>query len=312
MTDLPDVHIGEAHPAAHNAERSAINALQDAVDDLSSLPAGGSTGQYLKKNSGTDGDAGWATLASGLLVPAGGSSGYVLKKASGTDGDTHWVAPGIPVPTGGSGAQVLRKASATDGDLEWATLTDSWRGLWTTDELLFADDMSSFNDDIWDLSNTGANIIDTSGNPDYAKCLYMHSGSNGDVSATLHLGLIDALAGKTLTQIKFWNCSQSLFSTPGYTFTDGANLRLSTNLTTITSWTEETETVGGINDEVWLFHAPGGGVYGELLLTGIRVYGVSAPYMLGQYVVYSGHIYESALDNNNSTPGDDGNWVLVL
>jgi hypothetical protein len=38
MPDLVDVHVGEPHTAAHNEERHAINALQDAIADIPPVP----------------------------------------------------------------------------------------------------------------------------------------------------------------------------------------------------------------------------------------------------------------------------------
>lgn len=56
------------------------------------LPAGGSSGQVLRKNSATDFDATWSATS---LVPAGGSSGQVLQKNSGTDFDAVWSGSGF-------------------------------------------------------------------------------------------------------------------------------------------------------------------------------------------------------------------------
>jgi hypothetical protein len=60
-------------------------------------------------------------LAAGIAVPTGGTSGQVLKKNSGTDGDYAWGAAPAALPTGGTTGQILRKNSATDGDAGWAT-----------------------------------------------------------------------------------------------------------------------------------------------------------------------------------------------
>jgi hypothetical protein len=51
------------------------------------LPAGGTTGQVLRKNSATDGDVAWGTVRE---VPVGGSAGQLLKKTTSADGDTSW------------------------------------------------------------------------------------------------------------------------------------------------------------------------------------------------------------------------------
>jgi hypothetical protein len=57
--------------------------------DDNALPSGGTTGQTIIKNSGTDGDAGWSTKH---FVPPGGLTNQVLKKNSATDGDASWQA----------------------------------------------------------------------------------------------------------------------------------------------------------------------------------------------------------------------------
>lgn len=54
----------------------------------SGVPAGGTTGQVLKKNSNTDGDASWAADST---IPNGGTAGQVLKKNSSTNGDASWL-----------------------------------------------------------------------------------------------------------------------------------------------------------------------------------------------------------------------------
>lgn len=84
----------------------------------SGLPIGGTTGQTLIKNSGTDGDASWATK---LFVPVGGSTGQILKKDSSTDGATSWRNAPLEPPTGGTTGQMLIKASGVDGDFTWTT-----------------------------------------------------------------------------------------------------------------------------------------------------------------------------------------------
>lgn len=56
-------------------------------------------------------------------VPTGGTLGQVLTKDSGTDYDTSWQDVEAGVPNGGTAGQVLRKLSAVDGATEWDTLT---------------------------------------------------------------------------------------------------------------------------------------------------------------------------------------------
>ena len=46
-------------------------------------------------------------------------------------------------------------------------------------------------------------------------------------------------------------------------------------------------------------------------LAKMEVYGTASPYMSGQYVAYLGQLWRSAVNNNGSVPGADGNWVAV-
>lgn len=67
-----------------------------------SLPAGGTTGQGLRKNSTTDGDAGWYD---DFGVPPGGTDGDFLK-TDGIDGHAFWSSV-KELPSGGSPTQVV-------------------------------------------------------------------------------------------------------------------------------------------------------------------------------------------------------------
>ena len=79
------------------AEKTKLAALSTSAQ----MPAGGSTGQVLKKISGTNYAAGWSnesvTSVDGktgavTILPSGGTSGDVLKKNSATDYDVVWAA----------------------------------------------------------------------------------------------------------------------------------------------------------------------------------------------------------------------------
>ena len=74
----------------------------------------GDTGATGKKgDKGEKGDT-------GAGVPDGGTTGQILKKKSGTDYDTEWVDPEeTSLPTGGTTGQALVKKSNADGDVEW-------------------------------------------------------------------------------------------------------------------------------------------------------------------------------------------------
>lgn len=106
--------------------------------DVDALPSGGTTGQYLVKQSSTDGDADWQTLPTFVqtvnnvaptngnvdveALPSGGTQGQVLTKQSSTDGDADWEDIDA-LPSGGTVGQVLTKQSSTDGDASWQTPT---------------------------------------------------------------------------------------------------------------------------------------------------------------------------------------------
>ena len=60
------------------------------------VPEGGTTGQVLKKKSGSDYDTEWADESGGGSehgIPAGGTSGQILSKNSNTDYDAKWIDP---------------------------------------------------------------------------------------------------------------------------------------------------------------------------------------------------------------------------
>lgn len=61
--------------------------VEDAIDNLQTLPSGGTQGQVLTKQSATEGDADWETIQT---LPSGGTTGQVLTKQSSTDGDADW------------------------------------------------------------------------------------------------------------------------------------------------------------------------------------------------------------------------------
>lgn len=107
------------------------------------LPAGGTIGQLLVKQSSVDGEADWETLetipaggtdgqvlrsSSGAAiwdnvseVPAGGSFGQVLK--SGMFGDPVWSSEGL-VPEGSIAGAFLRQTGVTPYVLDWTTIRE--------------------------------------------------------------------------------------------------------------------------------------------------------------------------------------------
>src|SRR6185436_8148726 len=57
------------------------------------IPAGGTTGQALIKESNADYDTGWASSGTAGLLPTGGTTGQSLTKASNTNYDATWTFP---------------------------------------------------------------------------------------------------------------------------------------------------------------------------------------------------------------------------
>jgi len=107
------------------------------------VPAGGTTGQVLKKRSSATGDTEWADDETGgggggtpvppnRLIPSGGSTGQVITKTSGTDyavewrnnPDTRWPENRV-LPSGGSSGQVLKKTGGGDYQVAWRDDNDT-------------------------------------------------------------------------------------------------------------------------------------------------------------------------------------------
>lgn len=119
----------------------------------SRVPAGGTLGQVLKKNSNTDYDVVWDTVGGGggTGLPDGGSIGQVLVKNSNANGDASWYTPGhFPtdkwyLPTGVTESQVIaawqfigRNSEAEallsiNGNSEYSLLKNNTSILWNSD-----------------------------------------------------------------------------------------------------------------------------------------------------------------------------------
>jgi hypothetical protein len=97
--------INTTAPLAGGGDLSADRTLSISVGQAAGTVAagndnrfvipGGAAGQVLTKNSATDWDFTWATLAG--LVPIGGAAGQALVKASATDRDLTWAGGPQPV-----------------------------------------------------------------------------------------------------------------------------------------------------------------------------------------------------------------------
>lgn len=86
------------------------------------VPAGGSTNQVLAKSTNGDYMLKWIDLPSGLL-PTGGTTGQVLKKSSATDYACTWGSIDGTLPTGGTDGQVLLKNGSTNYSVKWGSIT---------------------------------------------------------------------------------------------------------------------------------------------------------------------------------------------
>ena len=136
--DRAEAEADRAERAVANAVKSVNGELPDANGnvDVVALPDGGTQGQYLVKQSSTDGDADWQTLPTFVqtvnnvaptngnvnveALPTGGTQGQVLTKQSSASGDADWEDIDA-LPSGGTVGQVLTKNSSTDGDASWQT-----------------------------------------------------------------------------------------------------------------------------------------------------------------------------------------------
>ena len=88
--------------------------IKDVTARARNIPAGGTTGQILRKSSGTDYDAAWSEeLGPASGIPTGGTTGQILVKQSDDDYDAGWYTPGhLPtgtwyLPTGVSESNVI-------------------------------------------------------------------------------------------------------------------------------------------------------------------------------------------------------------
>lgn len=92
--------------------------LDDALNAVHSVPAGGTQGQVLKKSSGVAYDVAWGDAPTELPAVSSTDNGKVLGVSSGV-----WAAVNAPsgLPSGGSAGEVLVKQSSVAGDAVWAS-----------------------------------------------------------------------------------------------------------------------------------------------------------------------------------------------
>lgn len=89
------------------------------------IPAGGTDGQVLIKNSNNSYDIKWADISVAGTLPTGGTAGQYLKKSSGTNYACEWAAITGTLPTGGTAGQYLKKSSNVNYAVEWANISVS-------------------------------------------------------------------------------------------------------------------------------------------------------------------------------------------
>lgn len=91
------------------------------------VPAGGTSGQVLVKETNADYETEWADLeAAGPGIPAGGTTGQVLAKTSNTDYVAGWTTPEDP-PAALSELTDVNLTGLADGEiLEWDSTTSKW------------------------------------------------------------------------------------------------------------------------------------------------------------------------------------------
>lgn len=104
------------------------------------IPAGGSNGQILAKNSATDYDVTWINNSGG--VPSGGTTGQVLAKASNSDYAVEWVNQG--------GGFNVTSATLNASDWDNNSQTVSVTGVTATDIIIASPAPASHDDYVMD------------------------------------------------------------------------------------------------------------------------------------------------------------------
>ena len=125
---IADPGIRYAVPAGGTGGQVLMKNSEDSYDIKwgsvsGTLPTGGTAGQYLKKSSGTNYECEWTTLSVSGTLPTGGTAGQYLKKSSGTNYACEWatLSTSGTLPTGGTAGQYLKKSSGTNYACEWTT-----------------------------------------------------------------------------------------------------------------------------------------------------------------------------------------------
>ncbi len=301
------------------------------------VPAGGTTNQVLKKNSSTDFDTVWAQAPT--PVPTGGSTGQVLKKNSATDYDMTWAADdGLADPTTTKGDLIVRGASAPErlpvaldgfilttdsasaAGVKWAQNTGWFRGDWAPDSQVYE---QTFGGGSIPAPYTGSHVGSASdpylitttavgGTPGtYTTAVKMQIANiNSGHQSTLTLP-IASLGLTGVTRLKVWTGKTD--SNIDSSINRNGTAVFAQHQTTY-GWTEREFTAA--STDTFTFNCYGAygvnsGTSGGLFVTGIRIYAMTNPYKVGQFVVYNNTLYRCVVDGNGSTPGTDANWAEV-
>lgn len=134
-------------------------------------------------------------------IPAGGTAGQVLAKQTDTDYNADWEDPaggtGAGLPTGGTTGQVLTKQSEADGDADWETLPAGGGAVTsvagrTGDVVLAAADVGLGN--VNNTADADKPISDATATALAGKAATSHTHAQADVT-----NLVSDLAGKAAT-----------------------------------------------------------------------------------------------------------------
>lgn len=155
--NYPDiVHVGSSAPADTNIElwldnssggNSVVSSVDGKTGTVTVLPSGGTTGQVLKKVSGTSYDVTWANESGSVtsvdgktgvvnVLPVGGAAGKVLKKKTNSDYDVEWSddSGGVTSVNGMTGDVTVPTIAVQDnapsgGELVWIDTDDSGQSI---------------------------------------------------------------------------------------------------------------------------------------------------------------------------------------
>lgn len=229
---------------------------------------------------------------------------------------------GFELPEDGSVGDVLTLAE--DG-AAWGAAPNVFRGAWQADTLAKQYDFASGIDPVF------ATVVSANGTAATASAVAVGGSygapgpftqgarvaaqSQSDGLSLLELDLA-ATGIKNISRVSAWVHVLDAFST----FEDYMRMAsyrngvLATESDVIMPW-KEIGTPADSNDVVRFgihgtINLGTETIYGEI--TGLKIFTVSSPYMLGDFVTYAGKMWKSDVDNNGNVPGVGGTWVEAL